>query len=1263
MRRKVVVSILLFASMFFISSLSIIRSANVTTNLEAWEVVNCWDGTKEWVDDGAKITLPGGVDDAWNRRADVLNNDDYGPLFNIENNVAVSMTFSIGLFDNSGTVISQPNNSSAIDIFVLNKADDSELMMLRIWTDAGGWNNGAHSYQIYPIPGDWGTVINGVTWINGDATLDSEFFIQFSKDNLFESYVAGTAEISRLDNADALLAYADRLDNVDQIYFRIAGDNGFTVNTEVIISDINGQSLQSSSSQYDDTVAPIIFESTVSSTITRNISYEIPVTSYDLLSNAITYRIEDLSGNVLSSTNSFTPDTFGALSVKLFAIDDAGNEAEKTYVFDVESETSVSSNLEAWQVVNCWDGTKEWVDEGAKITLPGGVADAWNRRADILNNDDYGPLFNISNNDTVSMTFSIGLYDNAGNIVSKSNNSNALDIYVINKANDQEIMLLRIWTDSGSYNNGNHSYAIFPIFGDWGTVIYGENWISGDAMLDSEFFLQFSKTSLFESYIGGSADITRLDNADALLAYTYRFDDIDQIYFRIAGDNGFTANTEVIISDISGQSLARVLDEFDDTVSPLVYDSNVSTTITQDESYEIPITSYDLISNTISYRIEDISGNVLSNTNSFTPDTAGEITVKLFAIDDTGNETSNTYVFDVVSNITAPVITIPTISDMTKDYFDTLEFDVPVVTEDTGVYTLVLKIYDPSDLVDPLYILEDVTNDMFLMSVFGTFASGDYVLIYEAENSAGLTVSDSQTVNISVNIPYVDTIASVDDSIGLADYITDGIRLRTTEFTAFTLGTYNMDYGFNVIFNVPTTSPVVNNSLNGYVEIIVYDPSDPETHIMFRVWIGVAGPDNPTNVYIKYPGENYVDLPDAGWISKTVNDVDMQFHLGFNTEDYFIGERTSGMVNAEVGQTEIEAFLTAVGTSELSVAIRTASLGDSDYFELLIVEVNGQSLTSTDGIIDSVNDAVIEVVGNVTELALLDEEIEIPVYTIDLFTEIVIFKAVVTDPNGLETEYPGLTDVFAFTPSIGGEYTVKFVVTGSNDVDVETDAYTINVKDKITLPTITFTNTYESTYTQGTTITIIDPTYSSDVESSSKTISIVKPNGDVVTVSAGDSFTFDVSGIYTITYSAADDALPTVNSVNEVISVNIPDTSNPTIVVEEMPTTGIVDEEILLPDFTVEDDNTYDITISIIDPNDVKNTLSTDATGNAFTPDMVGEWTVEVRVVDLYDNVTVEEYTITIEEQSSSNVSLYIIIGSVVVAAGAGGFFLLKRFL
>ena len=56
--------------------------------------------------------------------------------------------------------------------------------------------------------------------------------------------------------------------------------------------------------------------------------------------------------------------------------------------------------------------------------------------------------FSLANNDKISIEISAKLFDSSGNQISKSQNSDALDIYIYQAGTENQLGLLRVWTNA-----------------------------------------------------------------------------------------------------------------------------------------------------------------------------------------------------------------------------------------------------------------------------------------------------------------------------------------------------------------------------------------------------------------------------------------------------------------------------------------------------------------------------------------------------------------------------------------------------------------------------------------------------------------------------------------------------------------------------------------------------------------------------------------------------------------------------------------------
>lgn len=237
-------------------------------------------------------------------------------------------------------------------------------------------------------------------------------------------------------------------------------------------------------------------------------------------------------------------------------------------VKNVAAATTIdTSSLEANQIVGGEGVTAVYTSEGILAEVPGadtvGTSEAWRYGATILGDSATAGIASIANDSKVSMEFSIEYYDSYGNLVSKGQNSYAIDIYVYNRADNSKLAMLRIWADSGAWNAGNHSWVVGGSWGQVGNSWWWQKethddskWINGDATLSSSFYFEFDKAELFKSYYNHGNTLTRLDYNDTL-KNAVNTNGVDDVYFRIEGENGFTNTTRVLVRSINGQPLVK----------------------------------------------------------------------------------------------------------------------------------------------------------------------------------------------------------------------------------------------------------------------------------------------------------------------------------------------------------------------------------------------------------------------------------------------------------------------------------------------------------------------------------------------------------------------------------------------------------------------------------------------------------------------------------------------------------------------------------
>lgn len=910
---------------------------------------------------------------------------------------------------------------------------------------------------------------------------------------------------------------------------------------------------------------------------------------------------------------------FGAAALLSVSI---GARETKTLYATGDKEVPISS-FEAWKFAGAYDITSSYCDEGVKTTIPGADTvgdDAWWHRTAMPNHESMENGFSIDATGKVTFEFSVGFYDDSGNLLTKSRNGSAFDVtfYKAQRRWDEDVIgRLRIYTDSGSWNNGNHSMEIHT--SGYTNKGNGSKWIKGDATLSSKFYVQVDKENYISSYVGGSDDVTRLIADDNLQEGLNLLNGVDKIWVYFGGDNGFTNSTDVIVRSIGGQSLANDGTNFTDNVAPIFMAADVPATLPYGEEYTLPVDAYDLLG-AVTYEVS-VNGGARVAGKTFTPNQAGETTVTLYATDAVGNESHKDFVFDVVQTIDPPTfVQLPTIQSRTVEPLEKLVFDMPEITDSTGTATVELEIYYGENKVATL---EKNANNKFEMNVPASFPSGEYTFVYVATNTGGTTRSSE--------IKATFTLAQLDnaDFVGVPEnsyavYKEKGIYCKTLgNWSAFELGVFDFAEGFDFKFVVDDQS-VMDNAA---VALHIISVANPDYVAEYRVWTSFSGGDRPTNVYISTNGwVNIQDITDTGWIKRGVDDVENQYHMAYNVEDTFVGERLGGMTRVDRAYDDLKTFFENAGGTMFRAYL---SLGKDgvDYRSAYVTEINGQNFAAP----ITWQDAYLSVQSVIPEQIAQNEQLEIKAYAKDLRTNCGITLSG-TDPDGAAINENFVSGVLNYTFTKIGNYHLVISATGANgnEVKIEKDVVCKSSTQEVV---ITVSGSYEATYALNSQVTILAATYSENVASHS--IVVTEPGNHDVTVQAGDSYTFAKPGLYKITYHAQDDAQPEPNAAKVEFTINVPDTADPVIDIEG-PESAKVNDLVTFT-VTVTDDSDVDVTVQLTKPDGSRETLTGQDGAYSFTAAAKGEYEISVTAEDLYGNRSVETLTINVRNQSKAS--------------------------
>ena len=908
------------------------------------------------------------------------------------------------------------------------------------------------------------------------------------------------------------------------------------------------------------------------------------------------------------------------------------------------------SSIAAWKFAGGYDITTAYSTDGVKLTVPGADTvgdDAWWHRPTMPNDGSLVNGFSLEAYGSLTLEFSVGYYDNSGNQISKSRNGSAFDIafYRDSDCNNQ-IARFRIWTDAAGWNNGSHSSKIYS--NGWGSEADGK-WIIGDATLESSFYLQLDKEDFLSSYANGSTTPIRLGDDEWVENNKSVLNGVDNVWVRFEGDNGFTNSTDIILRSINGQSLANDGVNFIDTVAPAFLPASVPESLTYGEEYTIPTEAFDLLG-AVSYEIA-VGDAARVTGKTFTPNQTGSLSVALYAIDAVGNENSIGYNFNVVQTIDPPTFTsLPQIESQNVDALQTITFDMPEIEDSTGTATVVLDIYFGGEKIKTL---EKNADNLFEMVIPTTFESGEYTFIYRAENAGGETSSDPITATLTLNEFESPDFVTVPAN-SYAAYTDEGIYCKTLgNWVSFGLGVFDFSEGFDFKFRV--LDEVMDNAA---VALHIVNDDDPNYVAEYRVWIGFSGGDRPTNVYISRDGwhDSITDITDTGWIKRTVDDVENQYHMAYSVEETFMGERLGGMQRVDRAYDALVSFFNDAPSSNFRVYF---SLGkDGAAFRAASVsEINGQGLVYP----ITWNNAYLALKSNVPEQIAVNEQLTIKAYAKDLRQDCVI-ALTGTDPDGDQIEQAFVDGSVNYTFTKTGAYHLVVSTTGANgqEVKIEKD---VLCKTSTAPVTITVDGEYQATYQLGSQVAILGATYSdSAVEHS---IFVTEPDSNVVVVAAGDNYTFAKPGLYKITYTAQDDAQPEPNRAQQEFVINVPDTADPVITIDG-PATAKVNKEVAVT-VTVTDDSAVDVTVTLAKPNGESERLTGEDGVYKFTPDATGEYQFTVVAEDLYGNSATQTLTITVKKPAApakgcggSVVATSVVLSSLALA-GLGLIFANKR--
>jgi len=216
-------------------SLMLFGAKNVKADIDVASLVRTTEGGTDAVETDRGIEVKTGT--AWNSFVDIgRDGNGNANFFTIADNNHVSIKFSM-IMKNSQKEIKCTNSDSFISVQVMNGWN--VVMSVRFQMGSAALDNGDHATCV--AQGQWDNQV-WIGWVDSKATEDGSFYVEFSKENLFESYKQGELAILDDENNSFFNANNSLVNNIDNIWFRISPDGGYQDNVEFILREVNGDS-------------------------------------------------------------------------------------------------------------------------------------------------------------------------------------------------------------------------------------------------------------------------------------------------------------------------------------------------------------------------------------------------------------------------------------------------------------------------------------------------------------------------------------------------------------------------------------------------------------------------------------------------------------------------------------------------------------------------------------------------------------------------------------------------------------------------------------------------------------------------------------------------------------------------------------------------------------------------------------------------------------------------------------------------------------
>ncbi len=348
--------------------------ANDIGGMAANDILGWQDNsTPTWSNTGAKMSIVGNDSgNSWSENGRINYNRKLDGMFNIENGKTVSFKFKLGMKEAGASTNNYLNgNSSEVQFFLIvrdvnnlgdeimrirfliksNTANDNPIHAIAqtkdgeagVWWDTVGYDNEK-----------WGT---GQRWVTGAPNLDSEYYFAFNKEDLLMAPYNDQPTILRpLVNKTCGTAteigcgawffdvVQSRLTNTKAICFDIQGEGGFDKNVDLIVTEINGQSLANNGSTLTNKALTTYIGETEKF---MTLGYDYTINSFKAKhiwqdDGGVKYSISWTGAETQAKKSGlvFSPKTSGLYDVTVYAEHEHfgnGTKSFSIYIIDIET--------------------------------------------------------------------------------------------------------------------------------------------------------------------------------------------------------------------------------------------------------------------------------------------------------------------------------------------------------------------------------------------------------------------------------------------------------------------------------------------------------------------------------------------------------------------------------------------------------------------------------------------------------------------------------------------------------------------------------------------------------------------------------------------------------------------------------------------------------------------------------------------------------------------------------------------------------------